>query len=171
MAKGRATRGFKRGPKNNIWTTILGDEVAIGAASSTTFDIVAAADWTVAGGLERATILRVRGWFSAVVKDATGSFAGGAHFAYIGLFDEDETSPGGSISGTYIDEDIMATYGFLFAFADTGTVGQTWSQEIDVKAMRKIRTGQDLRFVYTNSGTTSVEVSLVIRALLRRGGN
>ncbi len=171
MARNRS-RSVKRGPKNQVWTTILNQSVTIIAgATKTGTNIVQDDDWSGANGQERATILRVRGWFSLVNKFATGSFAGGGFFAYVGLYDNDELSAPANLAGTYAAEDIMATWGKEFAFTDTGTVGDVWSEVIDIKAMRKIRTGQALRFVATNSTANDAKISLVIRALVRKGGN
>jgi len=156
--------------KNQVWTTILADDLTLGAGATTSLAVVDDADWTVVGGSERATIMRVRGWMSVITKGVTGSFARVSMFSYIGVSDEDAPPESAAAVGTYAEEDIMATYGTNFAFTDTGTVGRSWDQLIDVKAMRKIRTGQQCRLVLTNSGIIGVFFSLVVRALVRRSG-
>ena len=173
MARRRSSsRAVKRGPKNQVWTTIVNSIVAIlSGATKTGTDIVAASDWTTVAGAERATVLRVRGWFAATTKTTTGSFAGGSAFAYVAVYDKDDLSLDASLADTYAEEDIMATWGHVFPFVDSGAGIETWSQEVDIKAMRKITSGQDLRFVATNLTPVTISMSLVLRALVRRGGN
>ncbi len=172
MARGRKSRGSRSGPKNQVWTTIVNVATTISSgATKTGTDIVTSADWTAVGGSERATILRIRGWCGASVDVPAGAFAGGAVFGYIGLYDEDELSKDASLALTYLDEDIMTTFGHTFAAVPAGGIIPAYNHEIDVKAMRKIRTGIDCRFVATNITAEDMNMSLVIRALVRRGGN
>ncbi len=91
--RGHSSRGSRRGPKNQVWTTILNRNVGILAgATKTGTDIVAPTDWTVVGGSERATIMRIRGWFAVTMQEPVLAFIGGSAFAYVGLYDEDEVS-------------------------------------------------------------------------------
>ena len=169
MAKRRSSRSA-RSSGALVWTTLINEEssIAVGA-TKTGSDIVADADWTGVGGQERATILRVRGWFSVTIEPAAVLEGAGTAFAYIGVYDEDELSVDASVAGTYKDEDIMATYGHQFPYSNIGQPSpDTWDQEVDIKAMRKIRSGQDLRFVMTNKTPLILEVSLVLRALVKR---
>jgi len=153
----------------NVWTTVLSAQSSIATGVTIERDIVADSDWSTTAGTSRATLMRIRGYFSVIHKLTTGSFADAPVLAYIAIFDEDETSPAATDVNTYSDEDVIWTAGHLFAFADTGTVGPTWQQEIDVKAQRKIKNGQEVRLVITNAASISVSVTLVVRALLRRG--
>jgi len=170
MANRHRGRRATRAKGALIWTTIVNDTVTIlPAATKTGTDIVADADWTQVSGAERAMIMRVRGWFSVApdpVLAVTGSFG---VFAYIGVYDADEPSLSALLADTYSDEDIMATYGHQFGHQDIGEApGPQWDQAVDVKAMRKIRRGQELRFVVTNGGSVDIQISLVIRALVKR---
>ena len=171
MAKHKYSRSSRKGPKNQVWTTVLREDDIILSAATQSSDIVTTSDWSAVGGLERATVMRVRGWLSCSFKPTTGSFGGAGVFCYMSTFDDSETSPSGSVVQTYSEEDILGTWGWHSPFIDTGTAPTSWIQTIDVKAMRKIKTGKELRFVITNEGAAILHVSLVLRALVRRGGN
>ena len=167
--RGRVSRSAKQ-KGALIWTTLVNEEssIAVGA-TKTGSDIVADADWTAVGGQERATIMRVRGWFTVTQEPAAALTGAGTVFGYIGVFDEDELSVDASVAGTYKDEDIMTTFGHMFPYSNIGEPSpNAWSEVVDIKAMRKIRSGQDLRFVLTNKSSLICEVSLVLRALIKR---
>ena len=169
-------RAFSKptGPKNNIWTVVLSNQGLVTTGAQTAHVIVSTTDWQrgVIGGSERATILRVRGYVSFAPKIATGTIAGGSIVGYVTVVDEDislDSSP--SVASTYIDEDILWTRGTAICFQDAGEAVPAVSWDMDIKSMRKIRIGQELRFVWSNATAGSVEVTLVLRALLRVGGN
>ena len=168
-AKSRGKR-YARKSGNLVWTVVTNDSFTINPGVTVSgSDIVSDSDWTVLGGMERATILRVRGWFGINVEPALALTAGGPVFGYIGLFDGQEPSTAADLATTYNEEDILTTFGWQFPYTNIGEApGPTWHQDIDVKAMRKIRSGQDLRFVLTNLHSLKVEVSFVLRALLKR---
>ena len=170
MARRRGERRFSKSKGALIWTTIINDDVniAIGATKTGT-DIVTDSDWTAVGGQERATIMRIRGWFGASQEPVAVLTGAGAMFGYVGIYDEDELSAPADVATTYSEEDIMATYGHVFPFSDIGqTAPAAWQETVDIKAMRKIRRGQDCRFVLTNRTSTIVATSFVIRALVKR---
>jgi len=164
---GRANRGARvRGL--NTWTSILALEVALVAGSNTQFDVVNDTDWVPSSGTAKATLLRIRGWLNMVSKVGSGSFAGGALFAYIGVFDEDTASPAANLVSTYVDEDILWTGGVQFPFLDSGAA-DAYRLDVDVKAQRKIRNGEEVRLVVTNNLVVPVDISFLLRGLLRRG--
>ncbi len=170
MARSRIRRGASnRGPKNNVWSTVLIDENGTAAGITQTFPLVLDEDWSGASGQERATILRIRGWLSFSNKTTTGVRPEGVFFAYITVQDEDAPAAAANLPSSYTDEDIMWTGGGLFTVTDTNATGHVTDLLIDVKAMRKIRIGQVCRLVLTPS--VDVETSGVLRALLRKGGN
>ncbi len=171
MANRRA-RGVSRGARTrglNTWTTILAVDTEITTGSVTSFAIAQDSDWVPSGGTSKATLKRVRGWLSCIKKNATGSFADCVVMTYIGLFDEDETPPAPQASSTYTDEDILWTAGRHMPFVDSAAAGMTAQFDIDSKAQRKMRNGQQLQLVVQNVGAASLFVSLVVRALLTRG--
>jgi len=170
MARRQRSQRASRKSGALIWSTLINDSVAIlPGATKTGSDIVTDSDWTVVGGQERATIMRVRGWFSVGIDPAGGLIGQDPCFAYIGVYDKDELSQSAALADTYSEEDIMATYGHQFPYSNISqTSPTTWDQEVDIKAMRKIRKGQELRFVMTNQSALQVRISLVIRALIKR---
>ena len=152
-----------------IWATVLNsDSTILPGATKTGTDIVSDSDWTTVGGQERATILRIRGWFSVTTVPVGALTDSGPIFAYVGMYDADELFISAAVAGTYSDEDIMATWGHVFPYYTIGDPGKSWTERVDIKAMRKIRTGQDLRFVMTNLSSVDVDVSLLLRALIKR---
>jgi len=172
MARKRFFRAASsKGPKNNVWTTVLMDEFGVALGVTQQFNIVQDSDWTVVGGSERSTVLRIRGWVADHNKDTSGVRPEGAWFGYITVQDEDAAASPADVSVTYADEDILTTIGGVFTVTDTAATGHVTEINIDVKSMRKLRTGQQLRLIITNASTASMDVSGVVRALLRRGGN
>ncbi len=170
--RGRISRGGgKKGPVNQVWTVIVAEEVGIGPGTIQAFNIVQDSDWAQSGGSERATILRTRGAWSVTNKFVPGSFAGGAVMMAIFLLDEDAASPDPSSSVNYVDEDVLWSGSVQLPFVDAGTAPQAERWIIDVKAMRKLRKGQELRLVVANGSLATVEVTGVLRALVRRGAS
>ncbi len=166
----RSARG-KGGPKNNVWTAVLADQVVIAASGLSSFNIVQDSDWTSITGAERCTLLRTRGWLSFHNKTTTGVRVEGAVFLVIQLTDENAGSSDPSVVSSYSDEDTLWTGGGVQTVTDTNATGHVTDLLVDVKAMRKVRKGQDLRLIVANTGAATVEISFVLRALLRKGGN
>ena len=172
----RRPRRFARagGPKNNVWTTVLQDEISIGAAGILNSNIVQGTDWERASGAtESATCMSIRGHLTVQSRIIAGTANGpGAYFAYIGVFDEDETPPDASLSSTYADEIIMWTGGHMFGAAgDTFDESQVFHVEFDVKVQRTITNGKKIVLSQSNGLTTGIQCAGVQRALLRLGGN
>ncbi len=170
MAKRARVRRSSGGPKNFVWSTVLMDENGIAAGITQSFPLVLDEDWSGAGGQERATILRIRGWLSVHNKTTTGIRPEGAWFAYITVQDEDAAAAAADLPSTYVDEDILWTGGGVFTATDTNATGHVTDLLVDVKAMRKIRIGQVCRLVITNVSGGDLENSGVLRALLNKGG-
>ena len=170
MANKSRVRRSARSKGALVWTTILVERQALATTGTLAFDIVADTDWTTVGGKEKATVVRVRGWMDISVEPAAVLTASGPVFAFIGTSDEDEAAVSASVAGTYKDEDIMATYGHQFPYSNISQPSpDTWKTLVDIKAMRKIQTGQELRLTITNEHTLSVTISMTLRALLKRG--
>ena len=91
---------------------------------------------------------------------------------YCALFDAGAPVVSASAASTYADADILWTGGTMFPGAGVNAAhpnSHNW--DFDVKSMRKIRTRLSCDVVATNNCVNSVEVSGVIRALIRLGGN
>ena len=171
-AKRRGTsRSVRRGAKNQSWTTVLADDVTVADAASQAFNLVQDSDWVTASAAERGTILRIRGWLSVLNKTAEAARPAGSWFGYIHLLDEDALSPSGAVSATYRDEDIFWTGGGSFPAVPATANSVVSERIIDVKTMRKIRSGQELRLILTNSTGGTMQTAMVLRTLVRRGGN
>ncbi len=157
---GGLSRSVRRsGDSQTIWTTIQGISTAV-TASTLSADIVLDADWAVRVAREGATILSIRGWMAckAPTTAVDVSFA-----AYIGLSDENAGSGSPQAVATYNNEDVMFTYGHLFGQSDI--VSRHW--EINVGAMRKIKTGTECRLNFIVDVTAELEIAFVVRALLK----
>jgi len=167
-------RSVRRGPKNQVWTNIVMDENNVLATTTAVLGIIVGdSDWAVSGSSsERATILRVRGWLSLRQETVVGVGSPGTLFLAIHLTDEDATVPDFSSPGTYAEEDVLWTGGVLLpSLGDATARSFNFNWMIDIKAMRKLRTGQTLNLVVTNGSGGTVDFSGVVRALVRRGGN
>ena len=169
---GRVTRGSRRGPKNQIWTAILADDVSILTGTTSLFAITQDSDWTRGQGQERATILRVRGWMSISARLGAGITGDGAVGALVQLESDLAVAPPNALLiASYVDTDILWTAGHQFPHAEGDMSLAAWDRDVDIKAMRKIRAGQRLSMVVTSNLTNTVSISLVLRALVRVGGN
>jgi len=163
----------RRGPKNNLWTVILSANDVTATLATSAQPIVASSDWRrgSATSAEMATLLRIRGWVTMVPDQVAGVHSTGSWFSYIMVVDEDAASPPASSVSTYGDEDVIWTSGGAFAETSATQAPVVDRTFIDVKAMRRIKSGQEVRHVMTNLTDGNVLQSNVIRALLRVGGN
>ena len=173
MARRRFGRAVRRGPKNNIWTVILMDELTVGT-TAIEVNIVQGSDWTGSvGGFQRATVMRVRGWLS-VSADPTLTVAT-SYFMMIYVTDEDTAVQDPSALQTYADEDILWTGGFALAAGNAGAVEQrkaVYDTVIDIKSMRKLSIGQELRLsMISGDSGAAISVAGLLRGLVRKGGN
>ena len=164
----RLQRAASRGPKNNVWTAILMDELAVDNTPAVDAVIVDKSDWSGASGNEKATLLRIRGYVN--VSKATG----GATHMYMAIYVADKDTGVLSVSGVaaYVDEDILWTHGVNLPSSTAGTVMPVYV-DIDVKSMRRINSSQEVRLTMQGDigNTTVMIVSGVIRGLVRKGGN
>ena len=162
-----------RGPKNQTWTVV--------AASNQTFDntptveelIVIGSDWTAnASGTERGTLLRMRGWLSVAMPSQTTAQQSVFAAIYIAASDSPVAATPPDDSGFY-DLDVLWTGGVFLPGGEATSVEppRPHSWEIDVKAMRRLTSEQEVRLALIGTGTAVVSYSTIIRALMRRGGN
>ncbi len=164
-------KSFSRGTRRKgryLWSGLLFDELVI---SSTVqgFAIVASDDFTTAQGRSEVTLMGIRGWLSFSTVDATAK-----ETAYIGIVkkDTDESVSGASMDPSalsfYIDEDILWTGGWLSPghITAVGMRAHTEPQQLNIKARRKVATGQDISIQLAAAGGNSVLVSGVMRAIM-----
>jgi len=164
----RIQRSVRSGPKNQVWTSILFSQAALGAGAVVIGDIAAPSDWQVTTtASERATLLRIRGWLS-FAPDASAGATG--VFMQIVVMDEAAASPNPVASSSYNDFDVLWTGGFNLAISAATPNSGVNLIAIDVKVMRKITNSQDVRLAMRTVGSAGL-LSGVVRALVRRGGN
>ena len=171
MARRRFSRSISRGPKNNVWSVVLLDEVVVDTGVVEA-DIVNAGDLQAAAtGFQRFTLLRVRGWLS-ISKDAA-NLGGTSVFMIVYTTDNDAGTVSPIVAATYTDEDVLWSAGADFPAAGTANISlmAPTQIELDVKAMRKIDTSRNVRFSIIGSSAGAVTVSGVLRGLVRKGGN
>ena len=158
-------RRSSRDGKTYVWTVVVGNQITIPAGAQQVSSIAIPPDWQRASAArETCTILAIRGWVSLSHKAALASVTANNVMMYIGKVDEDVAVPADpALASTYADEDIMWTGGVQWPFSDSD--GLTWGYEFNVKAKRKLTSGEDLNLI-TRTNTTQVEFSCVVRALL-----
>ena len=173
MSRSRSFRGARRssGPKNNIWTSVLAAGSSIAAAAIPNFNIVQGTDWErSAAGKEIGTLLSIRGYLTVqnqLIDEALGS---GQLMAYIGKFDAGEGVINPGVVGTYVAEDILWTGGKAMPAVAAADHWDGWHVEFNVKAMRRISSGEEIRLVIANQSANAVQATMVIRGLIRASG-
>ncbi len=159
MARRSRRASASRG-KDLTWTSVITDDETISDAVEV-LDIVQGTDWSVVAGSQTATLLTIRG--NIALRRTNPSQ--GSVFMYIAVFDKDEASPSPLVPATYVEEDILWTKCWIHS------VGSLESVMIDVhvKAKRRIRSGQDVRLVFIESGATNnSDISVILRALVNK---
>ena len=151
-----------------MWIATVIDETNITNAS-TDIVLVGSTDWAIGGGFEKATVLRVRGWLGGLVSSLNA--VTGAIAAAIYVVDEDEAASDATSPVFYSDEDVVWTNGQAWGAGNAASVERPWafSFDVDVKAMRRVSNGQELRLTMRafNAGQTTL-LSGVVRTLLRK---
>ena len=169
----RRSRGFRasRGPKNNVWTVVILNKFVVQPTPDVSL-VVEGADWTGAAGHQRATLLRIRGWLS-VAPVATATVANAFHAAiYISEADAPIT-PDPGLATMYNEEDVLWMWGAQFSAGNAGAVERPTAASviIDVKAMRKITSTQEVRITIASDASGGLTCSHLLRGLIRKGGN
>ena len=171
MASRRRARQERSGPKNQLWTALLIEELLFDDTPAEEANLVEAADWSLGTGFERATLLRVRGWINVI---RSFSSAGNAT-AFMAIYKTDADDPVRAFDNVaeYVDEDILWTAGVLSPPSSATPSGASVIRlEVDIRVMRKITVSDQIRvsFVHGDAGDSSI-VSAVLRSLVRVGGN
>ena len=166
--KGRASRGVK----NQIWTSALLNEAVTGTLGQLEVNLVQASDWSLTEG-ERGTVMTIRGWLSiSTDNDAAASKNEGSIHGYIGVVSDivaAGSAPSPILPATYTSPSILTTFGFLWAAVAPGDHRNSQMWEINVKTKRTIRADQQIRMVIFNSLDDTINTSLVVRTLMRKG--
>ena len=149
-----------------IWTAILieGFNVPITPVAA---EIVIGTDFAAHSGREGVTLMAIRGWLSYTAQTGTG---GDTLMQYIAVIDENEgptsTSLDPAAIDTYVSEDILWTGGWSKQEATNTGSRESFVEQINVKARRKINTGQEVRLQMTTTND-EIQVSGVLRGLLK----
>ena len=154
----RRSRGASAKGKSLVWTSVATANEDVSDATQE-LDIVQSADWNVAAGRKSATLLSIRGYITMRRALANRSDV----LMYIAKYDEDETSASPLLASTYVDEDILWTGGY--SNPPGGNIPYT--MEINIKAKRRISSGDDIRLVFIEDGVTNTMfLTCVLRALI-----
>ena len=171
MARRRRGTSSSRGPKNNRWVNLVVEQDSF-STTPVESNLVQKSDWqTSTAAFEKATLLRVRGWLSMSIDGTIATDA--TVFGMIYVVDEDAGVQDASDPATYADEDILWTGGHYFGPGDTASIerAQSYDTVIDIKSMRKIHTGMQVRLSLVTDVAVNCISSFAIRSLLRIGGN
>lgn len=168
--RNRSVRRSSRNGKNLIWVTTLIESSFLEATPLDLADLVIPSDWAGASGFDRATLMGVRGWLSiAQLAAATAADASGCWVAiYVTGTDiaANSFNPGAAVD--YNDNDTLYTTGVALTTA-TGTGLAYPTEQINIKARRKLTTALDLRMAaIASSDTATPRVNVVgcIRSLI-----
>jgi len=157
----RARRFFTdKDGKNKVWVaTLIGQTIT---TSTVAINLVADDDYFGGTGQAHATIIGMRGWL-AITPVLPGS---GDIIGYIGVTDENVPSGDPSVAASYVNEDIMFTFGQSAMNEAVAGFNESVVMQINVKAKRKIRTGEDCRIPMISTTVNGWRVAGVIRTLL-----
>jgi len=166
----RKARGRRHGrgasqKGNNVWTIVIINRTV--GTSTLSDDIVEDADWSLGAQSRTATVSSIRGYLNFIpIIPGTARIDG-----YFGVIDKDATSGAPGLAATYLDEDIM--YSFGFDSMNEAVTGFDTSSHMEVNvsgSSRKIRTGQDCRIVLVSDVAAAWKVTGVLRAYMLLGG-
>ncbi len=169
MPRRRHSRAVSR-RKDNIWTTVSLPGTIIAATIQLDANIVEPSDWErQSSGKEGATLMGIRGYLSVTNRTATGALGSGNVLAYIAKFDKDVASPSPAVAATYAEEDILWTGGTRVPFSEAASQWPGWDVEFNVKSMRRITNGEDIRLIVLNQLAVAIQIASVVRGLVRVG--
>jgi len=170
----KRTRRSAKHVRDQTWAVVLVEQATFDDTPVIENDIVIGADWSATTGLERATLIAIRGWLSVTRVPTLTTL----RTWYSLMYTTDRETPvlvagtNGPADATGYVEDILWTYGGI---QDVGTAGAVEMPAIvtipiHVKAQRRITSETDVRIAFASSGTGTFSYSLVLRALVRRAG-
>ena len=165
----RRTRTRRSGLKSNVWSVVVLDNVLIPSAGVEAA-IVIPDEWQpAAGGFEHATMLRIRGWLSIARITTVVTLHTIALVIY--KIDQNDTLKSALSATTYNEEDVLWTGGLNYPTIASGLGDDGLNPvqfDIDVKAMRRITSGDDVRLSMISSVNNASRISGVLRALIRK---
>lgn len=162
MARRRRGSRATRRTGERLWTVVKSENDNLLTGVTEGLAIVLGSDWERSvDGLERATLLRIRGSLGFRINAAPNNVT---VIAAIVKQDEDEpTVPDLSLSQSYVEEDLLWTQCFVVGGATADAAFH--NVEIDVKAKRKLKNSDQVNLcVYVNGAT--LVYSALCRALV-----
>ena len=161
----RAHRG-RGGPKNNVWVPAVLDQ-SLSAGAVLNLFLIAGADWdSSTAGLERATLMTVRGYIN--VNFTWASLAAPRVWMAIVVVHKDVTFTDLSQPAFYT-EDILWTGGAKTVFTTTQSSQQQTDHSWDVNVRTKRRiTDQQIVGLVIFAEQVQIELQAVLRSLVRR---
>jgi len=158
----------KSGVKNQIWSVLLVDQLSVAAGSSFSANIVQASDWAALTG-QRATMMAMRGYVSISGNNSGAAKAEGALFGYIGVLSEAAAAtPPAEIAATYTEPTILTTFGHAWEDVALGVTRNSYDVPVNLKTKRTINTSDNLVLVMANESLNTIEITSVIRTLMRK---
>jgi len=167
---GRASRRRK----NQTWVSTIVEAASFDNDPVIEATILNGANWSLEQGLDRATLMTIRGWLS-VSYDPTQTVANRA-FYMIYMTDVDTPILAAGTNGpadalAYI-EDVIWTGGWQVPIGKAASVEQSTSinYEFNIKAMRRMTSDQVLRVAFAAGTAGSFFIaSGLFRCLVRKG--
>ncbi len=157
-----------KGVKNQIWTVLLLDSSSIAAATILDLSIVEASDWAFVDG-QRATVMAIRGYISVSFSNSVAASAEGNVMGLIAVVDDAAAAPPlPDFAASYVDSHILDTFGWAIPEVAANVHRGERQHLVNVKTKRIIRARDDVRLVIKNNSVNTVEVTSVIRALVRK---
>ena len=164
-------RAFQKSPiKNQIWASVVVDQFSVPAGSSFSAIILGDGDWSILDG-QRATMMAMRGYVSVSGNNSGSAKQEGALFGYIGTQDADAAAtPGAELASTYTSTTILDTFGHAWPDVALGITRNSFDHEVNLKTRRIINTHTDILLVMANETLNTIEITCVIRTLVRKNG-
>ena len=144
------------------------DATSIAAAGTLGLNIVEASDWAFVDG-QRATLMTIRGYLSISLSNSLTASAEGSLLGYIATLDEAAAiTPPPDLAASYVSTTILDTFGAAIHEVAANVPRQTYMHDINVKTKRIIAARQNVVLVIKNNSVNTVEVTGVMRALIRK---
>ena len=168
MARNRTRRGSSA-RRNYVWTSVILESVTVTTGVPVKAVIVTPDEWQASTtGFKRATLVCIRGWLSVNPLLSTTDF--GVCFMAIVVQEEGASLVGPDNVLAYNEGNVLWTAGCAFG-ANGAALEQAQSVafDVDVKAKRRIDSGEVVQLVFVGSIANTAQISGVLRGLVQLG--
>ena len=157
----------RRVQHDQIWVPVVFNNQVITDGSALQVTIVSGSDWADSGtGLERATLMTIRGWISVSQTPVVNVEA--AWYAAIAITHEDAQLPIISSASAYIEDILWTSGGSGRTTASTADIHYQGSyREVNMQARRRITDQQIVTMDFASIRAGGI-VAGVLRAFIRR---